>query len=69
MKLNIVKLRNLAIVSVFLLSATSCLNDLDVKVDDDELYTSEQFYANPDSYKQFFGENLCWFSGNRTDFS
>lgn len=56
MKLNIVKLRNLAIVSVFLLSATSCLNDLDVKVDDDELYTSEQFYANPDSYKQFLAK-------------
>ncbi|MBW7674048.1 RagB/SusD family nutrient uptake outer membrane protein [Chryseobacterium chendengshani] len=56
MKLNIIKLRNLAIASVFLLSATSCINDLDVKVNDDELYTSEQFYANPDSYKQFLAK-------------
>lgn len=56
MKLNIVKLRNLAIAGVFLFSATSCLNDLDVTVDDDELYTSEQFYANPESYKQFLAK-------------
>jgi hypothetical protein len=39
MKLNILKLRNLAIASAFILSVTSCLNDLDVKVNDDELYT------------------------------
>ncbi|MET3538111.1 RagB/SusD family nutrient uptake outer membrane protein [Chryseobacterium limigenitum] len=56
MKLNILKLRNLAIAGVFLLSVTSCINDLDVKVNDDELYTSEQFYANPDSYKQFLAK-------------
>lgn len=56
MKLNILKLRNLAIASAFILSVTSCLNDLDVKVNDDELYTSEQFYANPESYKQFLAK-------------
>ncbi|MCJ8153903.1 RagB/SusD family nutrient uptake outer membrane protein [Chryseobacterium sp. SSA4.19] len=56
MKLNIVKLRTLAIASIFLVSATSCLNDLDVKVNDDELYTLEQFYANPESYKQFLAK-------------
>lgn len=56
MKLNMIKLRNLAVASVFLFSATSCLNDLDVSVNDDELYTSEQFYANPESYKQFLAK-------------
>ncbi|WP_042722506.1 RagB/SusD family nutrient uptake outer membrane protein [Flavobacterium sp. B17] len=56
MKLNILKLRTVAIASIFLVSATSCLNDLDVKVSDDELYTLEQFYANPESYKQFLAK-------------
>lgn len=56
MKLNILKLRTVAIASIFLVSATSCLNDLDVKVNDDELYTLEQFYANPESYKQFLAK-------------
>ncbi|MFC4162468.1 RagB/SusD family nutrient uptake outer membrane protein [Epilithonimonas zeae] len=55
-KLNIFKLRNLAIAGIFLLTTTSCLNDLDVSVNDDELYTSEQFYANPASYKQFLAK-------------
>lgn len=54
--INISKLRNLAIAGVFLLSSLSCLNDLDVKVNDDELYTSEQFYSNPASYKQFLAK-------------
>lgn len=54
--INISKLRNLAIAGVFLLSSSSCLNDLDVKVNDDELYTSEQFYSNPGSYKQFLAK-------------
>ena len=54
--INISKLRNLAIAGVFLLSSSSCLNDLDVKVNDDELYTSEQFYSNPASYKQFLAK-------------
>jgi hypothetical protein len=56
MKFNISKLRNLAIAGVFLFTTSSCLNDLDVKVDDDELYTSEQFYSNPESYKQFLAK-------------
>lgn len=55
-KFNIFKIRNLAIAGVFLFTTTSCLNDLDVKVEDDELYTSEQFYANPASYKQFLAK-------------
>lgn len=59
MKLNrikIFKLRNWAIAGIFLFTTSSCLNDLDVKVDDDELFTSEQFYANPSSYKQFLAK-------------
>lgn len=55
-KFNILKLRNIAIAGVFLFTATSCLNDLDVSVNDDELYTSEQFYSNPASYKQFLAK-------------
>ena len=55
-KFNISKLRNVAFIGLFLLSTTSCLNDLDVRVDDDELFTSEQFYANPASYKQFLAK-------------
>lgn len=55
-KFNILKLRNIAIASMFLLTATSCINDLDVKINDDELLTSEQFYANPSSYKQFLAK-------------
>ena len=55
-KLNILKLRNIAIAGIFLLTTSSCLNDLDVEVNDDELYTSEQFYANPNSYKQFLAK-------------
>lgn len=59
MKLNrikIFKLRNWAIAGMFLFTTSSCLNDLDVKVNDDELFTSEQFYANPASYKQFLAK-------------
>ena len=55
-KFNISKLRNVAFIGLFLLSTTSCLNDLDVRVDDDELFTSEQFYADPASYKQFLAK-------------
>lgn len=55
-KFNLLKLRNFAFIGLFLLSATSCINDLDVRVDDDELFTSEQFYANPESYKQFLAK-------------
>ncbi|RNA62116.1 RagB/SusD family nutrient uptake outer membrane protein [Chryseobacterium nematophagum] len=55
-RINIFKLRNIAIAGAFLFVTTSCLNDLDVKVDDDELFTSEQFYANPASYKQFLAK-------------
>lgn len=55
-KYKILKLRNIAFIGLFLLSVTSCLNDLDVRVSDDELFTSEQFYANPDSYKQFLAK-------------
>ena len=54
-KQNIFKLRNFAVAGLFLLTI-SCINDLDVKVDDDELFTSEQFYANPESYKQFLAK-------------
>lgn len=46
----------MALAGMFLLTTASCLNDLDVKVDDDELYTSEQFYANSASYKQFLAK-------------
>lgn len=56
MKFNILKLRNFALAGVFFFATTSCLNDLDVEVNDDELYTSEQFYANPTSYKQFLAK-------------
>lgn len=56
MKFNILKLRNFALAGMFLLTTASCLNDLDVKVNDDELFTSEQFYANPASYKQFLAK-------------
>ena len=56
MKFNILKLRNMTFIGLFLLSMTSCLNDLNVKVNDDELFTSEQFYANPASYKQFLAK-------------
>lgn len=55
-KIKIFKLRNLAIAGIFLVTTTSCLNDLNVDVNDDELYTSEQFYANPASYKQFLAK-------------
>jgi hypothetical protein len=55
-KIKIFKLRNLAIAGIFLFTTTSCLNDLNVEVNDDELYTSEQFYANPASYKQFLAK-------------
>lgn len=55
-KFSISKVRNVALIGLFLLSSTSCLNDLDVRVDDDELFTSEQFYANPASYKQFLAK-------------
>ncbi|RMZ60231.1 RagB/SusD family nutrient uptake outer membrane protein [Chryseobacterium nematophagum] len=54
--MNILKLRNIAIAGAFLFVTSSCLNDLDVKVNDDELFTSEQFYANPASYKQFLAK-------------
>lgn len=54
-KNNILKFRNIALAGVFLLT-TSCIKDLDVKVNDDELFTSEQFYANPASYKQFLAK-------------
>lgn len=59
MKLNrikIFKLRNVAIAGLFLFTTSSCLNDLDVEVKDDELFTSEQFYANPAAYKQFLAK-------------
>lgn len=56
MKFNISKIRNFAIAGLFLVTTTSCLNDLDVAVNDDELFTSEQFYANPASYKQFLAK-------------
>ncbi|WP_228443128.1 RagB/SusD family nutrient uptake outer membrane protein [Chryseobacterium nematophagum] len=55
-RINILKLRNIAIAGAFLFVTSSCLNDLDVKVNDDELFTSEQFYANPASYKQFLAK-------------
>ncbi|KIC64137.1 RagB/SusD family nutrient uptake outer membrane protein [Chryseobacterium taiwanense] len=55
-KIKIFRLRNLAVAGIFLFMTTSCLNDLNVEVNDDELYTSEQFYANPDSYKQFLAK-------------
>ena len=55
-RFNIYRLRNVAFIGLFLMSMTSCLNDLDVRVDDDELFTSEQFYANPASYKQFLAK-------------
>jgi len=52
---NIINIKSVAFAGL-LLFTTSCLNDLDVKVNDDELYTSEQFYANPNSYKQFLAK-------------
>lgn len=55
-KNRLFNLRNLAFAGVFLFTTTSCINDLDVKVDDDELFTSEQFYADPNSYKQFLAK-------------
>lgn len=55
-RIKIIKLRNLAIAGIFLFTTSSCLNDLNVEVNDDELYTSEQFYANPASYKQFLAK-------------
>lgn len=55
-KIKILKLRNLAVAGIFLFATSSCLNDLDVKVNDDELFTSEQFYSNPASYKQFLAK-------------
>lgn len=52
----ITKFRNIVVVAGLFLTTTSCLNDLDVKIDDPELFTSEQFYANPESYKQFLAK-------------
>lgn len=57
MKRNyILKIKNIVVVAGLFLSTTSCINDLEVKIDDPELFTSEQFYSNPNSYKQFLAK-------------
>lgn len=53
---NIINIKSIAFAGLLLFTTTSCINDLDVKVNDDELFTSEQFYANPNSYKQFLAK-------------
>ena len=55
---NIMKKSNVKwiLMVTILLSMTSCLNDLDVGPKDDDSFTSEDFYQNPDSYKQFLAK-------------
>lgn len=42
--------------TLVIFSLTSCLNDLDVTVKDDDVYTSEEFFSSPDSYKEFLAK-------------
>lgn len=52
------QLKNLKWILVLplLLSLSSCLNDLDIVPKDDDEFTNEKFFANPDSYKQFLAK-------------
>lgn len=54
------KMKNISLKWIFVLSVlfsmSSCLNDLDITPKDDDEKTSEDFYANPESYRQFLAK-------------
>ena len=50
------------LLGVMLFSFTSCLNDLDVELRDDDVKTNEDFFANPASYKQVLAKLYAGFA-------
>jgi len=55
---NIRKITNLKWIFILavLFSMVSCEKDLDISPKDDDDFTSQQFYANPESYRQFLAK-------------
>lgn len=45
-----------ALVLVVAILSTSCLDDLNIRPNDDDLFTNEKFYAKNESYKQFLAK-------------
>jgi len=39
-------------ISAFMLMFASCTDDMNVQVEDDDLFGSDEFFANPGSYRQ-----------------